>query len=272
MDKLTLSNGIAIPCMGFGCYNAFDDVITSAVRMALEAGYRYIDSAAFYKNEPAVGEGLSSYSGAREDLFVLSKAWPSAFEDMEAAFGCTAKDLRLEYLDAYIIHWPGTNDKRRLSAYEQLLRLTEKGYVRAPGVSNFNITQLQQIKDEFGVYPAVHEIECHPSYQQRELIDWCRERQIQIISYEPLNRTKDLSLPAVSMLAEKYGKTPAQIVLRWHVQHDQIPIPKSGNRDRITENISLFDFELSADDMEAIDALETGVKDGLDASKFPAGY
>ncbi|MBR3166539.1 MAG: aldo/keto reductase, partial [Lachnospiraceae bacterium] len=163
MDKLTLSNGIAIPCMGFGCYNAFDDVITSAVRMALEAGYRYIDSAAFYKNEPAVGEGLSSYSGAREDLFVLSKAWPSAFEDMEAAFGCTAKDLRLEYLDAYIIHWPGTNDKRRLSAYEQLLRLTEKGYVRAPGVSNFNIAQLQLIRDEFGVYPAVHEIECHPS-------------------------------------------------------------------------------------------------------------
>lgn len=272
MEKLTLANGIEIPCMGFGCYNAYDDVITSAVQMALEAGYRYIDSAEFYKNEAAVGAGLASYAGDREELFVLSKIWPSFFEDVAAAFGRTSKDLQTEYLDSYIIHWPGTDEKRRLSAYEQLLGLAEKGLVRAPGVSNFSIPQLEKIREEFGAYPFVHEIECHPSYQQRALIDWCRERKIQVISYEPLNRTKDMALPAVEMLAEKYGKSPAQIVLRWHVQHNQIPIPKSGNRERIRENIALFDFELSEDDMEAIDALETGVKDGQDAAKFPAGY
>ncbi len=269
MNKLTLAGGRSIPCMGYGCYNAFGEELTRAVEAALEAGYTYIDSAEMYNNEDAVGAALAHASSRREELFVLSKAWPTSFDDLEKACTGSLKNLKTEYLDAYLLHWPGTKEDRRLAAYEQMLKLVDRGLVYSPGVSNFSIEQLEKIKEEFGAYPAIHEIECHPSYQQREMIQWCEAHDIRIISYEPINRTADLSLPAVVAIAEKYSRTPAQIILRWHIQHNQLPIPKSSHAERIRENIALFDFELAPEDMAAIDALETGIRSGKDPLHFP---
>ena len=272
MNSLTLSSGRSIPCLGYGCYNAFGEEITRAVEAALRAGYRYIDSAEYYKNEPEVGPAIGAFSGNREELFILSKAWPSSFAHMEAACTRSIRNLQADYLDAYLLHWPGTNTDRRLAAYEQLLHLAEKGLVRSPGVSNFTIEQLEQIRAEFGSYPVIQEIECHPSFRPAEMIRWCQERGIQVVSYEPINRGRDLNLPAVTALAEKYGRTPAQIVLRWHVQRDQLPIPKSSREERILENISVFDFELLPEELAMIDREDTGVRSGLDPSVFPPGF
>lgn len=272
MEKILLSDGRKIPCMGFGCYNAFGEEMSQAIRWALEAGYRYIDSAEFYGNEEAVGAGLAACRELREETFVLSKAWPSSYEDIKAALGRTLKHLQVEYLDAYLLHWPGTDEKRRLTAYEQLLSLQEKGLVRTVGVSNFQPEQLDVIKREFGAYPAINELETHPSYQQQELVGWCMQRGIQTIAYSPINRSNDLQNDTVRGLAEKYNRTPAQIVLRWHLEKQHIPIPKSSNRERIHENIGVFDFSLTKEETAAIDALECGAKSGQDPYHFPAGF
>ena len=272
MKQLTLSNGVLLPCMGFGCYNTFGDTITSSVRMALEAGYRFIDSAEAYKNEEDVGKALGSAPVPREDLFVLSKAWPSSYGNMEEACRRSLKNLQVDYLDAYLIHWPGTREDVRLHAFEQLLRLNGKGLIRSFGVSNFSIPQLEKIQAEFGICPVIHEIECHPSFQQPEMNAFCREKNIQVISYEPFYRTADFSLPAVQELSEEYGRSPAQIIMRWHLQLDQVPIPKSTHEERIRENISAFGFELSEEDMAKIKTMDTGIRGGQNPEQFPPGF
>ena len=272
MNTLSLSNGAVIPCLGYGCYKAYGEELTNAVRLALESGYTYFDSAEMYKNEKDVGAALKEFSGERRDLFILSKAWPSSYDRLEEACAASMSDLGVEYLDAYLMHWPGTDETRRLKTWEKMLQLAEKGMIRTPGVSNFQIDQLEKIREEFGAYPAINEIECHPSYRQPEMVRWCREHGIQIIAYQPINRQIDLSIPAVQQLAEKYARTPAQIILRWHVQHDQLPIPKSCTASRIRENISVFDFSLTPEDMAAIDQADTGIRAGKDPFSFPEGY
>ena len=268
MEFLKLRDGHQIPCMGYGCYNAFGEEMSRGIISAVERGYRYIDSAAKYGNEPAVGEGIASCGVAREELFVLSKAWPASYENVEAAAMQTMKDLKVEYLDAYLLHWPGTDETRRLKAYEQLLRLQEKEICRIGAVSNFQIDQLQVLEKEFGAFPVINEMELHPTHQQKAIRSFCVDNGIQTIAYSPINRSKDLTDPAVIAMAEKYGKTPAQVVLRWHVQKDQIPIPKSANPDRILQNISIFDFALNEEELAAIDAMDCGARSGLDPLTF----
>ncbi|MDD6213552.1 MAG: aldo/keto reductase [Clostridiales bacterium] len=264
MEKWMLRDGNQIPKMGFGCYNAFGEEITRAVMKAVELGYRYIDSAAKYQNEEAVGEGIAHCGISREEVFVLSKVWPSFYDNVEESFMKTMKDLQLEYLDAFILHWPGTDEARRLRAYEQLLKIQEKGVIRTVGVSNFQPDQLEVIKEQFGEYPALNQLECHPSYQQREKVEYCRQRGIQVIAYSPLNRTADLQNDTVQRIAAKYGKTAGQAVLRWHLEKGQIPIPKSSNPKRIQENLDILDFSLSEQEIAEIDALESGIRSGLD--------
>ncbi|MCD8011506.1 MAG: aldo/keto reductase [Lachnospiraceae bacterium] len=268
MEMFTLRDGNQIPCMGFGCYNAFGEEIRQAVMAAVEAGYRYIDSAEKYGNEEDVGKAIAHCSAPREELRVLSKVWPTSYDDPEGALTRSMKALQVEYLDYYLIHWPGTDEARRLKAYEKLLSLRERGLIRTVGVSNFQIDQLEKVKEEFGDYPAINEIERHPSYQQRELGEWCREKGIRTISYSPINRSADLTNDTVQGLAEKYGKTPAQVVLRWHVEKQQLPIPKSGNLQRIRENVDVFEFSLQPEEVSAIDALERGARSGLDPRTF----
>ena len=268
MEYIKLRNGIEMPCMGYGCYNAFGDEIARGVLRAVEVGYRYIDSAAKYGNEDAVGKALGTLGDFRSDLFILSKCWPSDYENVEAAAMKTMKDLQVEYLDAYLLHWPGIDENRRLKAYEQLLRLQEKGICRIAATSNFLPDQLEVLNREFGAYPVLNELELHPSHQQKPWRNFCVDHGIQTIAYSPINRSKDLTYPAILQMAEKYGKTPGQVVLRWHIQKGQLPIPKSSDYDRVLQNISIFDFELTADELEQIDALDCGARSGLDPYSF----
>lgn len=265
-DKKTwkLRDGYEIPVIGFGNYNSHGEEEINAVRWALEAGYRYIDSASCYGNEEEVGEAIRQFAGNREDIFLLSKLWPADYEDAEKALRKTMKDLGADYLDSYLIHWPGTDEKKRLHAYEQLILLREKGYFRTLGVSNFQPDQLERLKEEFGEYPVINQIECHPSFQQKEITDFCKAHEIQVIDYRPINRGAYAQNPDLQKIAERYGKSIQQIVLRWHLEHKQVPIPKSANRERIRENMDLFDFSLTEQEIRLLDQMETGQRAGSD--------
>lgn len=259
-----LRDGNEIPALGFGNYNSFGKEEEDAVGYALEAGYRYIDSAACYRNEAEVGRAWKRSGVAREEMYLLSKLWPSDYERAEEALQKTLRELQAEYLDAYLLHWPGTEESRRLRAYEQVLRLQEKGLIRSVGVSNFQPDQMEKLKDTFGDYPILNQMECHPSFQQKEISDYCKARGIQVIDYRPLNRGAYGEDPRVKQIAERRQKSISQIVLRWHVEKRQIPIPKSSNQARIRENSEIFDFSLTPEEIRVIDGLETGVRAGSD--------
>ena len=269
MKKIRLSDGNEIPCMGFGCFNGFGDEIAKAVEIAVRCGYPYVDSAANYRNEPEVGRGLAA--AGDDSVYVLTKIWPTYFDDPEVSFDRSRRDLGREVLDACLLHWPGTKDDRRLHAWETLLKLKEQGKVRSIGVSNFHPWQMEQIKTEFGTYPAIDQIECHPTFREAERIAWCRERGITTVAYSPLNRVDDLENDTVRSIAAAHGRSAAQVVIRWHLQHDQIPIPKSTHEERIRANLDVFDFELTPEEMAAIDGLESGRQRGNDPDKFPEG-
>lgn len=259
-----LADGYEIPCLGFGNYNSFGEEEENAVRSALENGYRYIDSAACYRNEKEVGRAVKQSGIEREQIFLLSKLWPSDYEHVETALTKTLQELDCGYLDAYLLHWPGTNESLRLQAYEQILKFQEKGLIRSVGVSNFQPEQMEKLKEVFGSYPVINQMECHPSFQQKEISNYCKERDIQVIDYRPLNRGaygEDLQLQSI---AKRYGKTIYQVVLRWHLENHQIPIPKSCNRKRIQENSEIFDFSLNPEEIQLIDSLETGIRAGSD--------
>lgn len=260
----TLADGERIPMMGFGNYNSHGEEEENAVRLALEAGYRYIDSATCYQNEQEVGNALKASGIPREELYLLSKLWPTDYEQAEQALTKTLRELQTDYLDAYLIHWPGTNEGLRHKAYEQVLKLQEKGYIRSVGVSNFQPDQMERLKEVFGAYPVINQMECHPSFQQREISDYCKKHGIQVIDYRPLNRGAYQNSQELAAIAEKYGKTIAQVVLRWHIEHEQIPIPKSANRGRIFENADILDFSLTAEKVQQIDGFETGIRAGSD--------
>lgn len=262
--KIKLSNGKTMPCFGLGCYNAFGDEMTNATEWALEAGYRYIDSASCYKNEDAIGKALAKSKIAREDLFILSKIWPSQYDDVEKALMETMKALQVDYLDCYLIHWPTDNQARRLKTYEQLLKLEEKGVCRMVGTSNFLPEHMEELYKNFGVYPPVNELEIHPYFQQTDARNYLRSKNIQLISYTPTNRGAFLDNAEVKNIASAHGKKPNQVILRWHIQKGLVPIPKSSNRERIKENRDIFDFELTQAEMEVLDAMECGMRRGHD--------
>ena len=268
-EKITLADGNQIPGFCFGCYNSFGDEIADAVRMAVENGYRYIDSATFYGNEDAVGKGIAECGVDHSELFVLSKTWPNAYDKVEQSVMNNLKNLRVEYLDAMLLHWPGTDETARLHAFEQGLKLKEKGMIRSMGVSNFQMDQLERLYEEFGIWPVINELELHPNYQQRELAAFCRERNIQLIAYSPIARGAYVDNQELLAIASRYGKSTAQVVLRWHTQKGIIPIPKSSHENRIRENADIFDFVLTDDELAAVDALECNGRMGQDPYKFP---
>lgn len=261
-SKIKLFDGNCIPYFGLGCYNAFGDEMTQAVRWALEVGYRYIDSASCYKNEAAVGNALRDSKISRDDLFILSKVWPADYDDVEQSLVKTMKDLQVDYLDCYLLHWPTTDSTRRLHAYEQLLSLHEKGLFEVAGVSNFLPEHLEEIYKNFGCYPPLNELEVHPCFQQSEAAAYHQSKRIQLISYTPTGRGAYLNNDVILDIASAHNKSPNQAVLRWHIQKKLIPIPKSSNYNRINDNINIFDFELTPEEMARIDALECGQRRG----------
>ncbi len=257
---VSLNDGHQIPQLGYGVFKVPAEDAERAVTEALEVGYRHIDTAAIYGNEEGVGAAIAKSGIARDDLFVTTKLWndrQSGDQPFEAVTESLDK-LGLEFADLYLIHWPTPQKDTFLNAWEHLIQIRDNGQARSIGVSNFLVPHLERIVEATGVTPAVNQIELHPAYQQREITAWADEHDVRIESWGPLGQGKyDLfGLPAVADAAAAHDKTPAQVVLRWHLQKGFIVFPKSVRRERLEENIDVFDFELSGPELVAIDALD----------------
>ena len=231
----------------------------TAVEQALETGYRLIDTAKIYRNELGVGEALAKSNVPREELFITTKVWNAdqGYENTLKAFDESLEKLGLDYVDLYLIHWPTPKYDTYVETYKALETIYKDGRAKAIGVCNFDIEHLQRIMDECEVMPAVNQVECHPYLQQTELKEFCKEHGIYLEAYSPLmNGTKVLEDPVIQEIANQYGKTPAQVILRWHLQSDVVAIPKTVTPSRMDENLNVFDFEFSAADLDKIATLD----------------
>lgn len=268
IPNVRLNNGVLMPQLGLGVYKTQEgEEVKNAVRWALEAGYRSIDTAALYENEAGVGEAIRESGLPREEIFVTTKVWNTdqGYEQTLKAFETSRKKLGLEYVDLYLVHWPGRD--KFIDTYRALEKLLAEGLVRAIGVSNFKEHHLERLMAETNVVPAVNQVEFHPRLRQKPLHDYCKAKGIALEAWAPLMKGQ-LDLPVLVRLAEKYGKTPAQIVLRWHIQLGVIVIPKSVHRERIVSNADVFDFELTPEEMAEIEGLDENHRFGKDPDEF----
>ncbi|MCR8980042.1 aldo/keto reductase [Brevibacillus laterosporus] len=269
----TLHNGTKMPWFGIGVFKVEEgSELVSAVKSAIKHGYRSIDTAAIYGNETSVGqaiqEGIQETNLSREDLFVTSKVWNAdlGYEATLAAFETSLDKLGLEYLDLYLIHWPVKGKYKE--AWRALEKLYKDGRVKAIGVSNFQIHHLEDLMEEAEIKPMINQVEFHPYLTQKELITFCRAHDIQMEAWSPLMQGQLLDNPVLQEIADKHGKTVAQVILRWDLQHGVITIPKSTKEHRIVENASVFDFELTKEEMDRIDALNQNHRVGPDPDNF----
>jgi diketogulonate reductase-like aldo/keto reductase len=267
---VTLNNGVQIPQLGFGVYQVSTDDIVPALAKALEVGYRHVDTAALYGNEEGVGKVVRDSGIARDEIFVTTKVWNSdqGYDEALRAFDASLGRLGLDYVDLYLIHWPQPARDRYVDTWRALEKLYADGRVRAIGVSNFQADHLRRLVDEGSVVPAVNQIEAHPTFAQNELRDVHAELGIATEAWAPLGQAADLDNPTVAHLAERLGKTPAQVVLRWHLQLGNIVFPKSVTPERIAANLDVFDFALAASDMDEINTVDAGNRLGPDPDTF----
>ncbi|OFI36940.1 2,5-diketo-D-gluconic acid reductase [Arthrobacter sp. SW1] len=270
VPTITLNNGVEMPQLGFGVFQVPDEETTAAVAAALEAGYRSIDTAAIYGNERGVGKALANSGIDRAELFITSKVWNSdqGYEETLAAYDASLEKLGLEYLDLYLIHWPAPANDRYLDTWKALEKLHADGRVRAIGVSNFEPDQLQRVLEAGTVVPTVNQVELHPALQNRAVQAFGAEHGIATEAWSPLAQGAALKDPAVLAIAEAHGRTPAQVILRWHLQQGRVVIPKSVTPSRIAENFDVFGFELGAEELAAIDALERDGRTGPHPAEF----
>ncbi|CDM69931.1 Glyoxal reductase [Clostridium bornimense] len=262
-----LSNDIKMPSIGFGTYKSGNDEDTAKiVKYALEVGYRQIDTASFYGNEVGVGKGIKESGIKREEIFLVTKLWNDdhGYENTIKAFNKSLEKLQVNYIDLYLIHWPNKLNAETWRAFEYLYKI---GKVKAIGVCNFKIGHLEELKATAEIMPMVNQVEIHPLSSKDTLLDYCNKNNIQLVAWSPIMRGKVFSNESIIALAEKYKKTIAEIILRWHIQRGVIPIPKSSNEERIKENIDIFDFEISREDMNIIDSLNEG--DNVSVSGVP---
>ncbi|MBB3997127.1 aldo/keto reductase [Aureimonas pseudogalii] len=257
---IPFNDGRAIPQVGLGVWQTPDDGAVTAVSAALKAGYRHVDTAAAYKNERGVGEGLRQAGVPRGEVFVTTKLWneEQGFDRTLRAFDASLEQLGLDHVDLYLIHWPSPARDLYVDTWRAFVRLKEEGRARSIGVSNFTAEHLDRLADETGVTPAINQIELHPRFQQRALRDAHAKRGIVTQSWSPLGQGQLLEDPVVAGIAQKHGRTPAQVVIRWHLDNGLVVIPKSVTPSRITENFDVFGFALDADDLAAIARLDTG--------------
>ncbi|MFD8076305.1 aldo/keto reductase [Streptomyces sp. NPDC059718] len=267
---ITLNNGVTMPQLGFGVFQVPDADTAAAVTSALESGYRSIDTAAIYGNEAGVGQALAASGIARDELFVTTKLWngDQGYDSTLAAFDASLAKLGLDHVDLYLIHWPAPARDTYLDTWRAFEKIHAEGRARAIGVSNFQPAHLQRLIDNSDVVPAVNQVELHPQLQQAELRAFHARHGIATEAWSPLAQGAVLKDPVITGIAGRLGRTPAQVILRWHLQLGNVVIPKSVTPERIRENLDVFDFALSDADVAAITALDNGTRIGPDPDAF----
>ena len=268
MHTRTLRNGVEMPKIGLGVFDMTDEEeAINAITTALDIGYRSIDTATAYYNEKEVGQAIKASNVPREDIFITTKVRmkDQGYDETLRAFEQSLELLQLDYLDSYLIHWPLPG--KFTDAYRAIERLYEEKLIRVPGVCNHHEEHLLELEKTATVMPMINQIECHPHLQQNELIAFCKERDIAITAWSPIARGQFLSDETLTKMAQKYNKTVAQLILRWHLDRDTIIIPKSANPSRIKENFDMFDFTLDKEDMEAIKLFDCNGRTGVDSSE-----
>jgi 2,5-diketo-D-gluconate reductase A len=270
IPQITLNDSHTIPQLGFGVFEVPPEETVDATVHALRTGYRHIDTAALYGNEAEVAEAIKRAGLDREDVFVTTKVWndDQGRERTQRAFERSLNRLGFDYVDLYLIHWPAPAQDQYLETWETLIEFRDQGRTRSVGVSNFQIDHLERIIDATGVVPVLNQVELHPRLQLAELRSFHEEHDIATEAWSPLGRGRILNDPVIGGIAESIGRTPAQVVLRWHVQLGNIVIPRSVTPSRIEENFRIFDFELDDDALGAIEQLDEGERIGPDPATF----
>ncbi|PAE19890.1 aldo/keto reductase [Bacillus sp. 7504-2] len=274
-DTTTLHNGVKMPWFGLGVFKVKEgSEVVEAVKAAIKNGYISIDTAAIYQNEEGVGQGIRESGVARDSLFVTSKVWNSdqGYESTLQAFETSLQKLGMDYLDLYLIHWPGKDSAKYKETWRALEKLYKDGRVRAIGVSNFHVHHLEDLIADAEIKPMVNQVEYHPHLAQLELRDYCKKQGIQLEAWSPLKQGQLLNEPTIVEIAEKYQKSPAQIILRWDLQNEVVTIPKSIKEHRIIENADIFDFELAPEDMAKLDGLNKNERVGSNPDEFEVGF
>lgn len=268
-SKVKLNTGNEMPVLGLGVYLVQDgQEVYDAIRWAIESDYRLIDTATLYENEQGVGKAVKECGVGREELFVTTKLWPTDFNNAQEALENSLRLLNMEYVDLYLLHWPGTDTDARHRAWDTVLENMHSGKVRACGVSNFHVHHLEELIAYSGTKPANNQVELHPWYQRRDIRAFCAENDIAITAWGPIFHGHLAEEPLMAEIGKKYGKSAAQVTLRWHLQNNICIIPKSIKQSRIRENADIFNFEISEADMQRIDALDGKGSFGPDAETF----
>ncbi|OYO17937.1 aldo/keto reductase [Enemella evansiae] len=271
VPTITLNDGHTIPQLGFGVWQVSTEDIVPAVRKALEVGYRHIDTAAIYGNEEGVGQAIKESGIPRDQLFVTTKLWNDRHGDVRAAITESLSKLGLDYLDLYLTHWPVPQQNKYLDAWLAMEEAQRDGLTRSIGVSNHQREHLELILDKGTVTPAVNQIEVHPTLTQDAMVDFDKSKGIVTEAWSPLGQAKDLENPVITELAQQLGRTPAQVILRWHLQRGLVVFPKSVTPKRIEENFDVFGFELDDAAMQKIAGLDDSNRIGPDPDTFNVG-
>ncbi len=270
MQNVTLNNGVSMPMLGLGVFRCSEEEAYNCVKSALDIGYTHIDTAMIYENEEAVGQAIKDSKIDRKNLFITTKLWNEDMrkDNQRNAIETSLKKLGLDYVDLYLIHWPVK--EKFISSWLEMEKIYKEGLAKSVGVSNFLKHHLEEIFKASDLVPAVNQVEFHPYVVQKELTDFCKKHNIQFESWSPLGAVKNglLEDKTILNIADKYGKTPAQIILRWNIDKGVVTIPKSSNKNRQLENISIFDFKLNDDDISKIDMLDKNERVGSHPDTF----